>query len=136
MHDMNSQDQVDFTRTIMMILDDWGLSAEAIISVLGLPDKMPKRNLRKFRENMPFPEADGLLQRLEHVVGIATSLRTTYPMNPQMGTLWMHKPQRLFDNRTPLDVIVHDGEKGLVAVRSHLDCTYDWRCDDQRAGRL
>ena len=136
MHEMSNQDQVDFTRTIMMILDDWGLGSEAIISVLGLPDKTPKRNLRKFRENTPFPKAEGLYQRLDHLVGIATSLRTTYPMNPQMGTLWMRKPQRLFDNRSPLDVITNDGEKGLVAVRSHLDCTYDWRRDDEQSGRL
>ncbi len=97
---------------------------------------MPKRNIRKFRENMPFPETEGLNERLNHVVGIATSLRTTYPMNPQMGTMWMKKPQRMFDNRTPLDVIVNDGEKGLIAVRSHLDCTYDWQRDDDRGGNL
>lgn len=136
MTEMKAQDQVQLTRTIMMILDDWGLSSEHIITVLGLPDKTPKRNLRKFRENMPFPMTDILNQRLEHVVGIATSLRTTYPMNPQMGTMWMRKPQRLFDNRTPLDVIINEGENGLVSVRSHLDCTYDWQRDEERSGIL
>jgi len=136
MHEMTLQEQVQLTRTIMMILDDWGLSSDHIINVLGLSDKTPKRNLRKFREDTPFPEATGLHQRIEHLVGIATSLRTTYPFNPQMGTLWMRKPQRLFGNRAPLEVIVSDGEPGLVSVRSHLDCTYDWQRDDERQCQL
>ena len=38
----------------------------------------------------------------------------------------MNRPNRLFDQRTPLDVMLEDGLSGVVAVRVQLDCAYDW----------
>lgn len=133
---MSVEERVSLTTTIMQVLDEWGLQSEHIVAVVGLPDKTPKRNIRKFREGASFPDTTVVMEHLEHLVGIITSLRTTYPMNPQMGTHWMRRSNRLFNQRPPLQVMVEDGLKGLVEVRSHLDCTYDWQMDDERSGRL
>lgn len=133
---MTAEERVSLTTTIMQVLDEWGLQSEHVVAVVGLPDKTPKRNIRKFREGVAFPDSPEVMVHLDHLVGIITSLRTTYPMNPQMGTHWMRRNNRLFNQRQPLQVMVEDGLKGLVEVRSHLDCTYDWQIDDARAGQL
>ena len=133
---MTAEERVSLTTTIMQVLDEWGLQSHHVAAVIGLPDKTPKRNIRKFREGAAFPDSPEVMVHLDHLVGIITSLRTTYPMNPQMGTHWMRRSNRLFNQRQPLQVLVEDGLKGLVEVRSHLDCTYDWKMDDERSGRL
>lgn len=126
MESISHEDRVVLTRAIMHILDNWGLNAAEQLAILSLPKGTPKRNLRKYREDVPFPEDAAVMERMEHLVGIADALRTTYPHNPAMGTLWMKQPLRRFENRPPLSVIVEDGLNGLKCVRAHLDCFYAW----------
>ena len=124
--DMSHEDSIALTRSIMSILDSWGLYGESLIAVLDLPDGTPKRALRKYRENTPFPDSKNVYNRLEHIIGIADALRTTYPHNPPMGILWLQQRNKQFQNRIPLQIIIDDGIDGLMEVRAHLDCTYDW----------
>ena len=124
---MNHEDSVSLTRSIMSILDSWGLSGEALMSVLDLPEGTPKRALRKYRDNTPFPDTEQVYERLEHIIGIADALRTTYPHNPPMGILWLQQKNRQVQGRIPLQIILDDGLQGLMEVRAHLDCAYDWQ---------
>lgn len=131
MSDMNKEEQLSLTQAIMSILDSWGLSAEAQMTLLDLPQGTPTRALRKYREHTPFPNDVAVMQRLEQIIGIADALRTSYPHNPAMGTLWLQQSNARFQNRAPLAVMVDDGMEGLLAVRMHLDCSYDWHLDNQ-----
>ena len=124
---MNHEDSVSLTRSIMSILDSWGLSGDALMAVLALPEGTPKRALRKYRDNTPFPDSEEVYQRLDHIIGIADALRTTYPHNPPMGILWLQQKNKQFQNRIPLQIILDDGLDGLREVRAHLDCAYDWQ---------
>ena len=133
MSEMNMEDQIALTQAVMAILDSWGLSATAQMTILNLPKGTPGRALRKYREHTPFPEDAGVMQRLEQIVGIADALRTTYPHNPPMGTLWLQQSNSRFDNRAPLAVMIDHGLQGLVEVHMHLDCSYDWHLDDKQA---
>jgi hypothetical protein len=72
------------------------------------------------------PDDPGVAEHLEHLMGIADALRTTYPRNENMGARWMRSPCRQFGGRTPVAVMVEGGTAGLIAVRSHLDCSYAW----------
>ena len=65
-------------------------------------------------------------ERIEHVVSIADALRTTYPLNPRMASRWVRQAHRRFGRRSPLAIIMRDGESGLIAVLSELDCTFSW----------
>lgn len=123
---MSHEECVSLARSIMAILDDWGLNAKQLAFILDLPKGIPTRALRRYRENTPFPQDASVYERVEHIIGIAEALRTTYPHNPPMGTLWMRQANKRFDDRSPLQKIVTEGLEGLVAVRSHLDCAYDW----------
>jgi hypothetical protein len=123
---MSHDECVSLTRTIMSILDGWGLNGAAIMDVLAIPQGVPVRALRRYRENTPFPDESAIYERVEHIIGIADALRTTYPHNPPMGILWLQQKNKRFADRAPLQLIVENGLKGLLEVRQHLDCSYDW----------
>jgi len=53
-------------------------------------------------------------------------LRTTYPCNPEMAGRWIRMRHRRFRNKTPLHMLLNEGETGLIAVLSELDCTFSW----------
>ena len=129
MSEMNREDQVALTQAVMAILDNWGLSVNAQMTILNLPKGTPNRALRKYREHTPFPDNDEVMLRLEQIVGIADALRTSYPHNPPMGTLWLQQANSRFDNRAPLSIMIEKGLEGLVVVHMHLDCSYDWHLD-------
>ena len=124
---MTNEECVMLTRMIMSILDSWGLTGQAQMDILNLPKGIPVRALRRYRENTPFPDDAAVYERVDHIVGIYDALRTTYPHNPPMGVLWMKQSNTRFQDQSPLQVIVEGGLQGLLRVRTHLDCTYDWQ---------
>jgi hypothetical protein len=123
---MTDEECISLAGLIMSILDSWGLNGPAIMTVLNLPQGVPLRALRRYRENTAFPHDEGVYERVDHIVGIYDALRTTYPHNPPMGLLWLRQRHQRFQGRSPLQLIVEDGLEGLLQVRIHLDCTYDW----------
>ncbi len=120
------QSQVEITRHIMRVLDEWELPGKEIIKLLELPNKVRLRNLDRFRDGEAFPESQTTLERIEHIAGIADALRTSFPRNAHMGILWMHTPHRRFQNQPPLSILSEQGLNGLRMVRSELDCAFSW----------
>ena len=123
---MTQDEQISITQGIMNLLDGWGMSAADMISILALPEKTPARAFRRYRENTPFPITAEVEERLEHIIGIADALRTSYPHNPQMGNLWLRQRSKKLNNRIPLQLIIEEGLQGIIEVRKHLDCSFDW----------
>lgn len=126
---MTPDEQVALSVRIMEILDGWGLSSSEIISLVALPDKTPTRALRRYRENTSFPVSEALVERIDHIIGITDALRTSYPHNPHMGKMWMKQRCKKLNNQVPLHIIVKGGLQGIIEIRKHLDCTYDWHSD-------
>jgi hypothetical protein len=126
MSSSSPQHQVEITRHIMRVLDEWELPGKDIIKLLELPSKVRLRNLDRFRDGEAFPESQQTLERIEHIVGIVDALRTSFPRNAHMGILWMHTPHRRFQNQPPLTILSEQGLKGLRMVRSELDCAFSW----------
>ena len=126
MEKMNLEDRITVTRAIINMLDSWGVSAANQITLLALPKGTRPGAIRQFRQSTPFPEDAGVMERIEHLVGIADALRTSYPRNAYMSSIWMNRINHRFDNRTPLAAMLEDGLNGIIAVRTHLDCAYDW----------
>jgi hypothetical protein len=114
------------TRGVMSMLDDWGLSSRDIVKILALPASVRSRNIARFREDLPFPDEPQVLQRIDYLLRISDALRTYFPRNPEMRSIWMRRGNRKFGRRAPLALMVEDGEIGLISVLSHLDCTYAW----------
>jgi hypothetical protein len=126
MINMTEDEKITLTVRIMEILDGWGMSAAEIISLLALPDKTPTRALRRYRENTAFPISVETEERIEHIIGITDALRTSYPHNPQMGKMWIRQRSKKLKNEIPLQIIVEKGLEGIIEIRKHLDCSYDW----------
>ena len=114
------------TQKVMNALDEWGLSGEQILAVLDLPKTERSRHLTKYRKDTPFPDDEKVASRVTFLLGIIDALRTTYPRNLQMGARWMAAPHVRLNNRCPLQAMLEDGETGVVAVLSELDCAYAW----------
>ncbi len=126
MDQISEDDRIALTQAIMAMLDDWGLASVEIINLLELPPKTRFRQLERFRRNTPFPDSEQTMLHIEHLVGIADALRTTYPRNARMGQIWLRRPHRRLSNRTPLATMIENGVNGLRSVRAELDCAYSW----------
>jgi hypothetical protein len=126
-NDLDFDNKIRITKYIMSILDAWGLSAREQHNILSLPKGTPTRALRKYRDNTPFPFDENISERVEHLLGIADALRTTFPRNIHMGPQWMNEPNRKLGEKTPVAIIINDGLSGIKNVRSLLDCAYAWR---------
>ena len=124
--EIRQDEDVYKTITIMNILADWGAKGEQIINIVGLPENIKPRMLRRFHDNTAFPESPVIEKSIEHILGIADALRTTYPGNARMAVQWMQTKHRRFAQKTPLETISQPGTSGLTHVRAELDCTFAW----------
>ena len=121
-------DMLSLTQGVMAYIDGWKLSSEQALALLGLTEKSKTRHLNSFRMgDKAFPETDDLLIRIDHIIGIADALRTTFPFSDKMRLLWLRKPHRRFQKNTPLAVIMEDKTpNGLMKVRMEVDCNYGY----------
>ena len=128
--EINVEDRVALAKSIMKILDRWGLSAKEKLRLLAFPKETRSREVGQFGQGKALPNDPALIQRVEHIFGIADALHTSYPLNEFMPVYWLKQNNRHFNNRTPLNCMLEDGLDGIVAVRVHLDCAYDWEISD------
>ena len=128
MQGMNEDEKIRFTRGMIALLDEWQVKDAEQVQLLGLPDDTRSRQIRSFRQGSSvFPEDDSRLNEyLDHLLGIADALRTSNPCNASAGGMWMNRVNNRFKDRTPINAMLEDGINGIVAVRIHLDCAYDW----------
>jgi len=123
---ISAEQKLLHTQKVMNALDDWGLSGDQILAILDFPETERSRHLAKYRKDTPFPDDENVACRVKFLLGIIDALRTSYPRNLQMGARWMAAPHARLKNRCPLQAMLEDGETGLVAVLSELDCAYAW----------
>lgn len=124
---MSEAERIELTRSIMRMLDDWGVVAADIVQLLCLPATTRSRHLQRYRQDTPFPDDEATITRVDHLIGIADALRTTFPRNARMGPVWMRTPHRRFGGRTPLETMLQGSLHGLISVRAELDCAYAWQ---------
>lgn len=118
------------TVKVMEIILSWGLSASEQADLLAIPGGARARQMRKYTDGITaFPEHPDVDERMDHILGISDALRTSFPLNQAMGSFWMKHTSKKFPKKAPLDHILDDGLAGLLAVRIHLDCAYDWHLD-------
>lgn len=120
------EERIVLSQNVMRILDDWQMDGEHILSILALPKDIKVRHLSQFRKSRAFPDTPEINERIRHLDGIMQALSTSYPTNPRMSLFWMTKASKKFKNRSPVQVLVEDDLDGLISIRKHLDCSYDW----------
>jgi len=124
---VKQQAQKDLSRSVVSLLESWGLSTQDMQDMLSLPSSYRARKFNKLREgNEVLPDDENVLRRAGYLLRISEALRTTYPCNPEMAGRWIRMRHRRFRHKTPLDMILNQGETGLILVLSELDCTFSW----------
>ncbi len=118
--------RMDMARLIMEMFGQWQLSLEDQHTLLALPDTVRKRQIYKLGEDIPLPDDRYVLERAEHLLGIADALCTYFPNSRQARSRFIRSHSKKFRKRTPLQIMMDDGLSGLIRIRSHLDCTYAW----------
>jgi hypothetical protein len=126
MTDVSLEERQTLTRRTMDLLEGWGLGASDIIRILSLPEQVKARAVARFREEEPFPDDPTVNRRVAYLMRIDEALHTYFPRNPEMRSIWVRRGNRQFGKRTPIAVMVEGGERGIVTVLSHLDCTFAW----------
>lgn len=117
----------DLSRAVINLLESWGLKSQDMQELLSLPDSFRARKFSKLRDGSAvLPDDENVLRRAGYLLRISDALRTTYPCNPEMAGRWIRMRHRRFRQKTPLDMIINEGETGLIAVLSELDCTFSW----------
>jgi len=125
-HAVEDDHNIEVAQAVMHALDSWKLDGKHILSVMALPDKVKVRHLSQFRNTSAFPDTPEVNERVRHVIGIINALATSYPTNQSMSLFWMTRSSKKFNGRSPIQVIVEDDLEGLITIRKHLDCSYDW----------
>jgi uncharacterized protein (DUF2384 family) len=123
---LTSEDRIKLGRMVINVLDEWDITGSDQITILALPEGMPARKLQRYQDDTPLPDDPVVLKRVEHLLGIADALRTTFPRNASIGLLWLKQPCKRLRKRRPIEIMVEDGLNGLIAVRTHLDCSFGW----------
>lgn len=122
------------TEQALSQLADWQLSAEDVVNLLGLPEEIKARHLPSYlKGERKLPVSAELQARLEHIGGISEALTTTFPFSAQMRLMWLRRPHRRFQQRTPLAVMLEEGIDGLQKVRMDVDCAYSYAIADAMA---
>lgn len=132
LRELGNDDRVALSRLIVELLDRWRVEGSDQVSLLGLPPDTAPRVLRRYHENTPLPNVPEVNERIDHLLGIADALRTSNPCSATADVIWLHSVNHRFDNRTPIEAMIRDGLGGLLAVRTHLDCAYDWHLSGSR----
>ena len=126
MNEKELEEKLQLTRSIIRMLDQFGLDAEQQIRVLGFPEGTKTRTLRQHRENIPCPDDKEIQTRVSILAHISDALRTTYPTNPQMALFWIKQKNRHLDNKRPAEVLSGGTRNDLISVLSIRDCTVHW----------
>jgi uncharacterized protein (DUF2384 family) len=129
---LTPEDRTELARMVVNLLDDWGIEAADQLNLLALPEGTRTRMLRRYQEDTPLPDDPAVMKRVEHLMGIADALRTTFPRNASIGLLWLKQPCKRLRRRRPMDIMVEDGLSGLITVRTHLDCSFAWRESERK----
>ena len=124
--ELDEATRIRLANEIMELFENWQVGMDDQITLLGLGDSIKKRHLYKLREDMPLPNDRRVMERAEHLMGIADALRTYFPNSPHARSRWMSNTSKKFPHMPPIQIMLRDGVSGLIRIRSHLDCTFAW----------
>lgn len=114
-------DMSKITAMIMRLFEHWHLTYEQQAAVLGLSTnthstvaryKSGKTLLSKNRDSQ---------DRAGHLLAIHKYLRLIFPLNPQLAYAWPKTPNKFFEGKMPLEIIITEGFLGLVRIRRYLE---------------
>lgn len=107
------------TAMVMRMFEHWQLDTEEQTALLGLSANN-RTALSKYKRGEAISNSRDSMERLSHLFAIHKNLRLLYPQR-DVCYAWMKKPNGVFHNLTPTQIIKQYGFTGLLMVRSYLD---------------
>ncbi len=124
---LSENERLQLAQQVVAILISWDLCNEDQMALLGLPPETKPRQMSHYRQgSRPLPEDEGVLERVQHILGIQESLDRLFPLNRNMPRFWIRNRSKLFRYRAPLELMLTEGLAGMGRVWSQIDCTRHW----------
>ncbi len=117
-HLKGEQARKALAEAVTALFDRWHLSETDQLILLGLTDS---EALVGYRQGMPLPDDQDLLERVGHLLAIYRALQEIYGSDPVLCDRWMLGKDFLLGNRSPLEVVRTEGLEGLKAIRRNLE---------------
>jgi uncharacterized protein (DUF2384 family) len=108
--------QRDALDAFFAIADLWSLTAEQQITLLGSP---ARSTFFKWKKDGGLLSVD-TLERISHIVSIFKALQILLP-DQNAADRWLHRPNKYWDGKTALDVMLDGKLVDIYAVRAYLD---------------
>ena len=102
--------------TFSRLAEDWELSTDEQITLLGSPGRSTFFKWKKSGGNLPHDT----VERISHLLGIYKSLQVILP-DPEMADAWVKKPNTFFSDRSALEVMLDGQVIDIYKVREYLD---------------
>lgn len=125
-HEISEQRLVDRGRVVLGVLQEWGVTSSGQAVLLGLGDDEGAAPFEAVRAGAPMPETTETLRRCSAILTIHRALETLYPNSRAMASYWVTTRNPLFQDRTPLEVMLGAGLAGMERVVEHLNGTGKW----------
>ena len=123
---MTEEERRELTESVMALLDAWQLEARDQMCLLGLDPNTRSRKLISYRRGNPLPENEMILKRATDLVSVGNALSNIFPHSIHSANLWVTTHQVIFGQRTPLEVMLEDHDKGIERILTVLDNTGGW----------
>lgn len=104
-------------RAVIRLFEKWQVSDSDAREILG---GMSARTYARWKAGELGRIDRDLATRLSLLMGIHKGLRYLFT-DPRRGYAWIKKSNRVFDGRTPLEIMVQGDIFSLARVRSYLD---------------
>jgi uncharacterized protein (DUF2384 family) len=98
------------------IADLWQLTTDQQIKLLGSPGRSTFFKWKKDGGQIS-PDTE---ERISHLASIFKALQITVP-DAKAADTWLHRPNKFFDGRSALDVMLDGKVTDIFRVRSYLD---------------
>lgn len=116
----------ELCQLVLGILRDWEVRDADQARLLGL-EGMTARRWRRIRSGQEMlPEDEKTLVRIHLILSIYRQLRLHYPRSQAAADAYATAPLRSFGGRTPVEVMLEDGEAGMRALLEHLQGSGPW----------
>ena len=88
---LSEADRRALAGVLVEMFEQWGVSSDNQLTLLGYPKSTGARALRRLRQGSPFPQDAGQLHRAEQLLAIQDCLRTAYPRSGSMASYWLNQ---------------------------------------------
>ncbi|MGD8939075.1 MAG: hypothetical protein PVJ72_06830, partial [Gammaproteobacteria bacterium] len=120
------EQQIDLTKTLLSVFNNWNIDPRDQIALLGLPEDTKPRMLNRFRAGMDIPNNPQFLQRAHYILSISNAVDSLFPHNATAANYWVTTHSESFAKKSPLDIMLIHGVEGMEYILNLLNGEDEW----------